>query len=288
LPASVVIPTIGRAEKLERSLASIVASAPRPAEVVVVDQSLSAPVQEAVERFRGAGARLVRCEGRGRGRAVNMGLEAAGQETVLVTDDDCIVAPDWPLRGYERLSEDPRAIISGRVLADGDPTLTPSLTEEEESRDYSGELHVNKVVGGNMAVRRSELLRFGAFDERVVPSAEDNELCYRWLRAGRRLLFDPDMVVWHHDWRTPKGMEELYVTYARGQGVFYAKHLRAGDLGILRFVLRDLREGVVGVRDRYASGRPRSSDWRQGVLRGLPSGLVAGWRAFGDHQPSGR
>jgi hypothetical protein len=45
------------------------------------------------------------------------------------------------------------------------------------------------------------------------------------------------------------------------------------------FILRDIRDGVVGLRDRYFRGRPRGSDWRQGVLRGLPAGLLAGWRA---------
>ena len=37
----------------------------------------------------------------------------------------------------------------------------------------------------SMALHRSQLLKFGGFDERIQPSAEDNDLSYCWLRAGR-------------------------------------------------------------------------------------------------------
>ena len=80
--------------------------------------------------------------------------------------------------------------------------------------------------------RRGAVLE-GGFDELFGPAeaAEDNEFCYRWLRSGGSLRYEPSLVVWHHDWRSPRELERLYVRYARGQGFFYAKHLRRGDLG---------------------------------------------------------
>jgi GT2 family glycosyltransferase len=120
----------------------------------------------------------------------------------------------------------------------------------------------------------------GGFDERIVPAAEDLDLCYRWLRSGRRLRHVPEMVVHHHDWRSREELAELYVTYQRGQGVFYAKHLRRRDLTILRFVANDVGRAARGLLSRLVYGTPRWADPRRGIPRGLPAGLWAGWREF--------
>ena len=83
---------------------------------------------------------------------------------------------------------------------------------------------------------RDEALALGGFDERrsLRPlAAEDNDFCYRWLKSGRALRYEPAMTVWHHDWRTPEQLVERYAEYAKGQGAFYAKHLSAGDHYVL-------------------------------------------------------
>jgi GT2 family glycosyltransferase len=35
-------------------------------------------------------------------------------------------------------------------------------------------------------------------------AAEDNDFRYRWLTSGRKVRYEPEMVVWHSDWRTPE------------------------------------------------------------------------------------
>jgi GT2 family glycosyltransferase len=128
-----------------------------------------------------------------------------------------------------------------------------------------------------MAAERSALLAFGAFDEHLE-TAEDNDLCYRWLQAGRRLWFEPEMVIWHHDWRTPEQLTEHYVAYWRGTGAFYGKHLRRGDLRILSFIWHDLRASTRAFAAAVIRRRPRWTDWRRGIARGLPVGLLRGLR----------
>jgi GT2 family glycosyltransferase len=134
-----------------------------------------------------------------------------------------------------------------------------------------------------MALPRAAVLELGGFDERFGPeeAAEDNEFCYRWLRAGRPLRYEPSLVVEHHDWRTPEELERLYVRYARGEGFFYAKHLRRGDLRMLRFVVRDLAWGLRGIASGLLKRRESWTDSRRGVFKGMPGGFAAGWRAYG-------
>jgi GT2 family glycosyltransferase/SAM-dependent methyltransferase len=278
--ATVIIPTVGRVEQLALCLDSLAACDPRAAEILVTVQGDPEPTTRLVERFAHIGARVVACAGTGLGRNMNFGLRHARHEAVLTTDDDCTVATDWVGRGWAHLAARPDAIITGRVLATGNPAAVPSTITDPEPRDYTGQVRIGALYRGNMAVRRSLLLDAGGFDERIVPSAEDNDLCYRWLRARRPLRYMPDMVVWHHDWRDHEQLRRLYGRYGLGQGTFYAKHLRSGDAAIVGFMLRDLAGGLRLALRTLAHGRHLSSEIRLESLRQLPVGLVKAWPQF--------
>ena len=215
--------------------------------------------------FDAVGARTIRCDEPGLGTAFNIGLAEARHEIVLLTNDDCTVEPLGSF-GWECVDSDPDAIVSGRVRPQGDPDVVPSTIDDPIRRDH---------VGGPgfvlytqcMALRGSDVLGFGGFDGRIRPSAEDNDLSYRWLRAGRRIRYEPDFVVWHQDWRTREQLERMYVGYGVGQGMVYAKHLRRGDLVVARFLARDLYAIGRGFARRVVRGPPPVVDWRFGFAR---------------------
>ena len=172
--------------------------------------------------------------------------------------------------------------MTGKVLPGGDPATVPSWKDDPSPHDFTGEVHAGALFPNNMVLPRSLVLEAGAFDERFGPeeAAEDNEFCYRWLKAGGALRYEPALVVWHHDWRTAADLERLYTAYARGQGFFYAKYLRQGDLTMLRFIGRDLYWAGRSLVSAAVRPRPGWTDPRRGLLRGLPGGLRAGWLAF--------
>jgi GT2 family glycosyltransferase len=283
LPVSVIVPTIGRSAVLRQCLESVVSCRPRADEVLVVDQSGEPVVAALVAEFAAQGARLVPSHGVGASRARNDGLRAAGHDVVLATDDDCTVTPEWVATGARLAAEHPGAIVTGRVRPAGDPRATPSTIEESAPRDLTGDRWGGFLFSNNMVVPRDAVLELGGFDERFGPeeAAEDNELCYRWVRGGKELFYEPDLIVDHHDWRPPDELERRYVRYARGEGFFYAKHLRQGDARMLLFIARDLAAGLRSLVSAAAKGREPWTDSRRGILRGLPRGLLDGWRAFG-------
>jgi GT2 family glycosyltransferase len=280
---TVAIPTIGRVESLRRCLQSLASSDPAPAEILVVDQSHDEAIAALVHEVGGARSRVVRSNGLGVARARNDGLRAAANDVVLVTDDDCTVPPDWASTGWRLATEHPGAIVTGRVLPVGDPRAVPSTKDDPLPVDLSGERRGGWLFGNNMALPRVAVLGLGGFDERFGPdeAAEDNEFCYRWLKVGRQLRYEPSLVVEHHDWRSPADLERLYVRYARGEGFFYAKHLRRGDLRMLRFVLRDVAWGLRGLASGLIKRRESWTDSRRGIFKGMPGGFAAGWRAYG-------
>jgi len=241
-PVTVVVPTIGRPE-LAACLGSLAACSPRAEEVLVVDQSEGEDVRELVESLHRPDFRVVACERRGVAHGTNVGLSLASRSIVLVTHDDCTVDGAWIGTAARLMADDPQGILTGRVVPAGDPAHVPSTIDLAEARDYAHGRDFSVLFPNNMALPRDGALEFGGFDERI-PFAEDNDFCYRWLRDGRPLRYEPELRVWHHDWRSPDELRTLYIGYGEGQGAFYAKHLRRGDLRMLRFIAMDfLRAG---------------------------------------------
>lgn len=276
-PVSVVVPTVGRTELLVRCLTSILATDPRPSEIVVADQSHSDDVAAAVASVdESATVRLVTSAGRGIAKATNDAIRAAGYPRVLVTHDDCTVASDWVGKGSHLLGEQPCAIFTGQVLPPDRSEYVPSTIVSDVAHDYTGEVSAGALYPANMAVNRDEIVGFGGFDERpgLRLAAEDCDLCYRWLRDGRPLRFEPSLVVWHHDWRTTDELVRTHAVYARGTGAFYAKHLWARDryaASLLRSSLqRGLRADVQGVIRRT----PKWQDPYRGIVGPLLRGVA--------------
>lgn len=278
-PLSVVIPTIGRPALLRACLESITGCDPRPAEVLVVDQSGDGATAAVVSDFGARDVRHVSDDRRGASAAQNRGLREAAHHLVAVTNDDCTVAPDWVGQALALATANPGAVISGQVLPGGDrPDGVPSTKVDPTPHDYTGELVLNALYGGNMVLPRDEALAIGGFDEAtgLRLAAEDNDFCYRWLRDGRSLRYEPALRVWHHDWRSPEQLRRRYIQYSRGNGALYAKHLLRGDLRMLSFAVRELRWGLRGLAGAVKRRSFDPTDTRLGILVGLPYGFVLG------------
>src|SRR5690606_30019644 len=95
---SVVISTRDRPDAVERCLRALF-EGPRPAEIVVVDQSESDATARVVERCRELGEIVyVRHRGTGLAASQNIAIRTASREIVAVIDDDCVPGEDWAAR----------------------------------------------------------------------------------------------------------------------------------------------------------------------------------------------
>lgn len=282
VPVSVVIPTVGRGDLLSACLESLAACDPAAAEIILVDQSGDTRVADEAERFSHAGARALPSSGRGIALAMNEGMRAASHDFVLVTHDDCTVAPDWVVRAHELMTADPEQIVTGRVVPVGDdPESVPSIKDDPTPCDFDANSYPGVLWPANMAASRSRVLEFGGFDERFTLAAEDTDLSYRWLRAGRPLRYRPEMVVWHHDWRAPDGLRRAYLAYHRGQGHFFAKHLRQGDRRMLRYLAQEYYGSIRFLPRQIRKRLSGRVDRNYGVWRGVTAGFLSGWRIYG-------
>jgi GT2 family glycosyltransferase len=276
---TVVIPTVGRS-LLQECLRSIAMGRVRPAELIVVDQSCSNQVAEWVTAFRadGMSARHLPSRETGIASATNRGLEQARTRFIAVTHDDCRVDSSWLMALRTRLHDSGEAIVTGRVEPMGEGAVPTVITSPDPTVHRQPRLDGDDLFPPNMAFPRSVPQRIGYFDEHssLRTAGEDNDWAYRALRAGVPIYYDPTAVVSHIAWQPKSALPSLYRRYARGQGAFYGKHLRRGDLFIARRVTRDL------VRCPWLIARGTCTLNREllalayGETTGLVPGLLAG------------
>jgi GT2 family glycosyltransferase len=210
---SVIVATLGRPERLSRSLQAIAALEPGPDEVIVVDGSAdgsAAPVAAA------AGARYVGSPP-GLTRQRNAGLGAATADVVVFLDDDAALEPG-ALAVLTELYAEPDVVgATGRVeepASHGVGGQRSALRRLLRGRRREGTFmrcgYPRRIVDGSRPMdveqmpgcfmsARLEAARATGFDERLpgYALAEDEDFSYRLSRLGR-VRYDPRAVV-HHD-----------------------------------------------------------------------------------------
>ena len=285
LPAtSLIICTRNRPQLLSDTVDSILAGHEVPIEIVIIDQSTQPhSILATLKPDRPCAIHYVWSHSMGLSRARNEGLAAAIHEWIAILDDDMYIHPDWFGTLMRTLIEaGPRAVVTGQVrpseseVAGG---FAPSTIEDQTPAIYQGRVLIEVLSAGNMALHCSAIQDVGLFDERLgagaaFRSAEDNDLGYRLLEAGYRVLYVPEAVVYHRAWRSSREYVPLRWSYGFGRGAFFAKHLNRHDRFMLRRMLTAFGQ-YFGRLIRYALVRSRQQTIGDAVfILGMFSGSM--------------
>ncbi len=248
--SSVIISSRNRPEMLTQVVVSVLQGKQLPAEIIIVDQSeVEHPTLPALQAVLECEIRYLWTNSVGLSRGRNEGIAAATQPIVVFTDDDIVVAPDWLENITRPLAEHgPRTVVTGQVLA-GETNVAggfaPSVKLDTLPQVYQGRVGKGVLAGGNLALYRAAFDEVGYFDEYLgagsaFPSSEDNDLSYRLLEAGYRIMYEPQAVLYHLAWRPADQFLKMRWNYGVGRGACYAKHLSLKDPYMLRCLLVDL------------------------------------------------
>jgi GT2 family glycosyltransferase len=239
----VVVVTYNALPWLERCLESV-----RAVETVVVDNgSTDGTVAFVRERF--SEVRVVEQENRGLAAGWNAGLERTSCRYVLFLNSDAWL-PDGALeRLVEFADAQPEAAVVGPRLrypdgrlqrsVRGFPTLWRLATEyfflrklAPRSRAlnsfYGGGFghdevrEVDFLLGACLLVRRAAVDEVGAADDSFFLFSEEVDWCYRFRRAGWKVLFFPGAEAFHVGGASHGG--RMYTEQLRGHLRFLAKH----------------------------------------------------------------
>lgn len=216
----------------------------------------------------------------GPGAKRDMAAQVAHGDVVVFLDDD-----SYP---QEDLLSIARPFFKDVSLAAiGGPAITPS--EDGFWQKVSGAVFLSRFSGGsperyvpvgdvhevqdwpsvNLMVRRTDFLAVGGFNCAYWPG-EDTKLCLQLVKTGKKILYNPRLIVWHH--RRPGLSAHLKQVGAYGlHRGFFAKRFPETSLKVgyfapslfLLFTLVSVVALVVGVPPKGA------------ML------LIAGWSLYG-------
>lgn len=125
-------------------------------------------------------------------------------------------------------------------------------------------LHYQRIgFGNNMAIRASVLREIGRFKEWLGPgsiggNAEDAEIALRMLVKGYKILYNPNMLVYHNKWLNNKEMKKQNLSYICGEMACYGYfhfHGRRFASPVIRSNLRDSYHGFRQIIKRIVSLR---------------------------------
>jgi glycosyltransferase involved in cell wall biosynthesis len=285
---SVVIPTCGRRDLLERTLRSLAAQqgAP-PAEFLVVDDGADPGLADHVARtFPELPVHVEHHpENRGRSATRNSGIARATGDVVVFLDGDMEVVPRF-------LAAHAAAQTGEDVVVLGNIRTAPEIARSAFVR-YIDTRGVQKIapgepippryfMTGNSSVAAALLARSGGFDEDFREyGGEDTEMGYRLGAHGARFRYAPGAVSWHLDLNSVPRMAERLRRYGeRSLPILVAKVPEARrDLHLdLAEPLDPAREGAGRTLVKIASRLVcRRAFWRplSAVADALPAGIRA-------------
>lgn len=244
---SIIICTCNRASVLKRCLDSISKAHFPPAhtyELIVVDNRSSDHTKAVCEAFHAASpipCRYIYEERRGKSNALNRALASTRGDIIFLTDDDCVFREDLPDKLVAEFSADPGIdFLGGRVELFDPLDLPIAIRLIDRRTEFTSITQLFGLIPGcNMAFRRRVVDAVGGFDPRFGPGTplivEDADFIYRAFRAGFRLVYSPEVVIYHgHGRRDADAVHGTMRSYLLGRGAFYAKYILAFDRKVLR------------------------------------------------------
>jgi GT2 family glycosyltransferase len=224
---SIVIPSYSRPAQLAECLRALSGlEYPRDRfEVIVVEDGGDTPLGEVVAPFESnLTLTLVRQANAGPAAARNAGAERARNEFLAFTDDDCLPEPGWLTGLAEALARAPDCMVGGAIVNAATGRLcsaTSQLIVDLVYRYYNPDpLRARFLASNNLALPLGGFREIGGFDP-TFRTAEDRDLCDRWLHSGRHILYHPDARVRHAHLLNPWSFSRQHFGYGRGAERFH-------------------------------------------------------------------
>ncbi|MDB5933844.1 MAG: hypothetical protein JWQ01_1188 [Massilia sp.] len=223
IAVSVVVPTGGRLDLLDRSLDALTRQDyPADAyEIIIVDDEPSRNTLQLVAGWRARtldrGARLVYVANdgaHGPAAARNLGWRTARAPIIAFTNDDTVPSPGWLTNALATLDAD-TDVLCGRI-----ETAAQRLMSDDEPVDAAAE-----VDAANCFCRRAVLEALDGFDERFRDGwRQDSDLHFRLLEMKARIARAPQALVVHPVRPAPWGASLFQLHKISFDALLYKKH----------------------------------------------------------------
>jgi GT2 family glycosyltransferase len=221
---SVVIPCYNQVHHIRHTVGAILDQTIPPDEIVVVDDASGDASPIILQQLP---VKLIRHQqNQGPAAARNTALSASSGDIVVFVDADAYADHrliETFLRAYQEIPDPLVAGIGGRGIESNIRTVFDKWRALHARQDFG--LKPRKVpflFGLCASYKRAVLLQVGGFDTFFPLNAgEDADLGYRIRRAGYRLYYTPDAIVYHQHSDTERSL--LRVQYNWFYWTYFAK-----------------------------------------------------------------
>lgn len=282
---SAIICTRNRWDLIGNAVRSVLANTYPDFDLLVVDQSDDPRTGEIVRGLipDHPNLRYLHTRPPGLSRAYNVGVRETHGEVLAFTDDDCIAPPDWIDSIVAAFASEPDAeLLYGQVilpaaLADC-PDEVPTLHVPERKRLSQKDGFRIYGMGANFAARRSLFKRIDGFDEVLgggapLRSSQDFDFQYRAYLSGAVTLLRPEVKIDHYGVRNRQQWPATLRNYGFGDGAFYFKHVRCGDLFATSLLVRQLARMIAREALNPIRRKPSMSAYLLAIFEGARESL---------------
>ena len=246
---SIVIPTTGNVKFIRGLVESVIKlNYPKDKfELILIGDKPTKLIEKHSEIAVKAGINtIVEYEPVAAGQKRNIGAEKAKGSLIAFTDDDTILREDWIKNGIKHLIE------NNGYVGVGGPNYTPK--EELPFAKAVGRIFGSKflfsfryTIGHSKAkeiahnptcnyIIKKDIVNEIKFHETLWPG-EDAEFDIRVLKAGYKILYAPDVVVWHHRRPRPTAFLKQMFNYGKTRAQVTKMHPSSFDLRYFVFVI---------------------------------------------------
>jgi glycosyltransferase involved in cell wall biosynthesis len=226
---SVIIPTYNRAGLLARCLKSVfnLDYPPQKMQLIVVDDGSDDSTAEVVHALNNSMSRITFIKHRrnqGVSAARNTGMNEARGFYWIFLDDDCEVPREWVAGIRETFRRYPAAAaVGGSIVSTASSPLgQAAYLVEFSSWLPAGKIRwINNIPACNSGYR-ADAVRGQRFTEGLQPF-EDSLFNYRLIKAGKRIIFNPRVFIFHH-----KGQGMTSEQFRKSQERYALAFLRGG------------------------------------------------------------
>lgn len=229
---SIIIPTYNKKDLLLQCLNSIEACTPFPYELIVVDDGSDDGTSEAL-RTRSSIRIAVHQRNMGFAGAVNTGLMMAKGRTVLILNNDVLVAEHWLDNMLDCLNSSPDIGAVGPVTnyIGGEQQIEVPYRDLGGMREFAASRNrkdpmkwreTDRLVGFCLLMRREALLQTGFFDEGFrVGNYEDDDWSVRLRLLGWRLFIAGDAFIHHLGSETMRTLDARHFARTNQENMDY-------------------------------------------------------------------
>jgi GT2 family glycosyltransferase len=235
---SIVLVLYNRAELTLQCLYSILGNAFSSYEVIIIDNASSDETRELLKRVEGATI-ILNEDNLHYLLACNQGSRLAKGEFILLLNNDTQFEPQSLSAALRtiRSSSDIGAVGGKIILQDGSLQEAGSIIWRDGSCEgygrgdspfapaYMFKRDVDYCSAAFLLTRRDLFLRDGGFDEAYGPAYyEETDYCVRLWRQGKRIVYDPDVTLFHYEFASSGSSESAIKLQAQHRSIFAERH----------------------------------------------------------------